>query len=147
MKKLFLLLSCLFFLGTGTLCAQQGNEVQIDPGNPAFQALYQNFDFKGNFSSLVLQDAENNYYLVDFSKLPGRYEKVFFMNLTFSEGNIVNMDADLGHDKIWFLANKKYAEKDILKLFSTLKEKTDRSSQTLTGEQKSAWLKANDKYK
>jgi hypothetical protein len=147
MKKLLILLTGLFFLGTGTISAQQNTPVQIDPGNPAFQESYRHFDFKGQFASLVLEDTENNYFLVDFSKLPGKYEKVCFMNLSFGEGKIVNIDSDLSHDKIWFLSNKKYEAADILKIFSSLKAKTDLSSQTLTGEQKSAWLKANDKYK
>ena len=147
MKKLLFILFGFLLLGTGTIFAQKNNEIQIDPGNPAFQASYRNFDFKGNFASLILQDAENNYFLVDFSKLPGKYEKVYFMNLSFNEDKIVNIDSDLSHDKIWFLANKKYQKQDILKVFTSLKEKTDLSSKTLTDEQKSSWLIANDKYK
>jgi hypothetical protein len=148
MKRIFYALIGLFFLGiTGTASAQQATEVQIEPSNPAFQETYRNFDFRGKFSARVLQDTENNYFLVDFSKLTVKYEKVYFMNLSFNEGRIVNLDGDLSHDKIWFGANRKYPEQDILNLFTELKDKTEHSSQALDSEQKSAWLKANDKYK
>jgi hypothetical protein len=148
MKKSYLSLIILIFLGiTGSLFAQEKQEVRIDPGNPAFQESYRNFDFKGNFAALVTHDADNNFYLVDFSKLPGKYDKVCFMNFCFGEDKIVNIDGDLSHDKIWFLANKKYTEQEVLKIFSSVREKTEKSSQLLNEEQKSVWLKANDKYK
>ncbi len=148
MKKFLFILTGFLLLGfSARVSAQQNDETVIDPGNPSFQATYRNFDFKGNFAATAIHGDVNNYFLVDFSKLTGKFEKVYFMSLSFGEPRIVNIDSDLSHDKIWFQANKSYREPDILHLFVTLKEKTDQYSKTLTDEQKASWLKANDKYK
>jgi hypothetical protein len=119
----------------------------VDPSDPAFRAKYAGISFGDHFSLMVLSDATNNYYLVDFTWLESKFQKVYFMNLVFGEKKIVNIDSDLGQDRIWFLSNKKNSEQEITDLLLSLKQKTDRKSEEMTAAEQEAWLKANNKYK
>jgi hypothetical protein len=49
--------------------------------------------------------------------------------------------------KIWFLASKKYQEKEILAIFERLKDKTLQMGKRFTEPEKDKWLIENDKYK
>jgi hypothetical protein len=136
------------FLFSGfSVMAQMADAPEINPKDPAFRQKYENIDLKGKFSTQVLNDQTNNYYVVDFSGLKEKYDKVFFLSLVFQDGKVVNIDSDLAQDRIWFLSNVKYAPSEINGLFIKLKEKTIKSSSLLSDEQKAAWLLENDKYK
>jgi len=138
------LLLILLLSGTGqVLYAQQSN---IDPSDTSFVQKYASFDFKGKFAVKAEEDERNNYYLIDFTLLPGRFEKVYFMNLTFKSTEIVNLDPDISRDRIWFLADKKHSEKQVLDLLFDLKKRTIKAATSLTEQEKVKWLKENDKY-
>jgi hypothetical protein len=147
MKTLtFSFLMVLLFSGI-ELFAQSSGQPEINPADPAFRKQYDNIDFKGNFSVVVLNDNTNNYFLVDFSKLRDKYEKVYFLTLSYKEGKIVNLDGDLSHDKIWFSSNKQNSVDEINRLLLDIKEKTLKSSSSLSAEGKTDWLRENDKFK
>ncbi len=141
--KHFLLFS-LIFLGTLTISAQNGG---IQPDDPSFIKRYENFDFKGQFAVLIDKDTRNNYFLLDFSKFSSRFERVYFMNLSFTSSKIVNIDPNIARDRICFISNQIYNEADIVKIFDELKSKTTDISATWSQDEKSKWLKENDKYK
>jgi hypothetical protein len=141
-----LLLIALLFAGF-SVNAQISDEVKINPQDPVFRQKYENVDFHGKFSVKVLSDNTNNYFLVDFSKLRDKYEKVYFMSLLFQDRKVVNIDSDLKLDKLWFLSNKMYPVDEINNLLQDIKEQTIKNSNSLTVEQKSKWLLENNKYK
>jgi hypothetical protein len=119
----------------------------VDPNDPAFITKYASFDFQGKFSSAIDKDAANNYFLVDFSRLPSRFERVYFMDLSFSANEIVNIDPVITKDRVCFSANKKYSEDEVLKIFGELEKNVKSASSAWSEDKKSAWLQRNDKYK
>jgi hypothetical protein len=138
-------LMILLFLGL-TALGQEESQVYINPADPAFIEKYKNVDFDGKFAVSPVSDNANNYYMVDFSKLASKFEKVYFLNLIFKGGEAVNIDGDLSKDRIWFLSNRKYSTKDIFILFDQLKAKAEKANSSFTEQEKSAWMKSNDKY-
>jgi len=127
-----------------TIIAQ---EAGVQPGDPAFVAKYAGLDFKGKFALAIEQTPSNNYFLVDFSILPVRFERVYFINLTFSSDKLINIDPDISKDRVCFMANSKYSETDILEIFEDLKKKVDEKSASWSENMKAEWLQRNDKYK
>ncbi len=137
-----------FLLLTGTVLFGQESSVEdINPADPAFIEKYEHVDFAGKFAVLVLSNETNNYYMADFTLLPTRFEKVYFLNLVFAGGKIVNIDSDISHKKVWFFSNRVNEKSEILGLFDQLRDKTLKAKATFTDQQKSDWLKKNDKYK
>lgn len=140
-----IILLLIVFAGiTGAAKAQTFN---IDPNDPAFIEKYASFDFKGKFAAKAESDEKNNYYLLDFAQLPGRFEKVYFLNLSFKTIEIVNLDANLLYNTIWFLSNKSNPEKQVIDLFLDLKKRSLEAATSYSDQQKAQWLKDNDKYK
>ncbi len=119
----------------------------IHPGDPGFREKYAGFDFKGQFAVVIERDAENTYYLLDFTKLPSRFERVYFMNLSFGNYKIVNLDPLVSEDMICFKSNLKYVEKEIVTVFDDLKTRTIGVSKDWAADVKQKWLTENDKYK
>jgi hypothetical protein len=140
-RNLFLGLSLIVGL---SLSAQKS---EILPADPAFIAKYANFDFKGNFSAAISEDDTKNYFILDFSKFPTRFERVYFMNLSFSSDEIVNIDSDIAKDRICFMAYKKYKAADVSKIFDEIKTKVTLVASSWSEDKKAQWLSVNDKYK
>jgi hypothetical protein len=132
---------------TGGTTVQSVSAGTVDPTDPAFRARYAGISFGDQFSLMVLSDETNFYYLVDFSQLRTKFQKVYFMNLVFGEKKIVNIDSDLSQDRVWFLSNNKNSVKEITDLFLSLKQKTEGMSEKMTTAEQEAWLKVNNKYK
>lgn len=118
----------------------------IDPSDTTIVNKYRSFDFRGSFAVQVEQDALNNYYLVDLSALPERFERVWFMNLIFQHPEVVNIDPAISRNRIWFQAHKQYNEKEVIQQLTTCKEASVEKAKQMTEVEKSAWLKTNDKY-
>jgi len=79
----------LMLLANITTSAQQ---IGVQPDDPSFVAKYADLDFNGKFATTIIKDDANNYFLLDFSLLPTRFDRVFFMNLSFSSEEIINID-------------------------------------------------------
>lgn len=141
MKRKLLLFMMLFTTLMGW--SQNGS----DPGDPGFLDQYAGFDFQGRFAAKVLSQEVNNFYLTDFSLLPSRFERIYFMNLSFSAEQIVNLRFEANRDIVCFKAHEKYPEAEIVKILDGLLEKTRSISSTWPTSQKDDWLMANDKYK
>ena len=137
----------LLFLVAGIIPVLRAQQFNIDPNDPAFIKKYASFDFKGKFAVKTECDDRNNYYLLDFSLLPGRFEKVYFLNLSFKTTEIINLDANISRDKIWFLSDKRNPEKQVIELFLDLKKRSLEAATSYSDQQKAQWLKDNDKYK
>lgn len=133
----------LFSLLHGTSYSQ--DFIAVD--DPGFHVRYASFDFHERFAVRIQGDRINNYYLVDIDSFSNRFEKVWFMNLTFSKLQLVNVDPDIEKSYVTFISPLVNPEKDILKLLDDLKEQTLKKSASMTGEQREDWLGKNDKYR
>ena len=80
------------------------------------------------------------------TRLTSRFEKVYFMMLTFGDKRIISITSDISKEQMWFKSNNINPVGDILTLFNQLKEKTALASAWMTGTQQAEWLKSNDKY-
>lgn len=104
-------------------------------------------EFGDRFSVLFTSQGDYDYYVVDLTKLGGRFERIYFLNLTYSESKIVNLDSDIEKGQTWFKAYYNYTNEEITCLFEELKEKTTEASQNMTVEEKSTWMIKFDKFK
>jgi hypothetical protein len=144
-KLFFLFLILATYAGNAS--GQQMDGKYINPKDPEFRKKYEQANFDGKFAILAETDETNNYFIADFSQLPSKFEKVFFLNLVFKNDKLVNIDSDVTQVKIWFLASKRYQQKEILAIFDRLKEKTTSAGKSFTEPEKEQWLLKNDKYK
>jgi len=146
MKKgpIFCILMILFSFSFAM--GQERNPVQVNPADPAFRAKFSNMDFNGKFYLLAITDAVNNYYMADFTLFQDKFERVYFINLIYQSGRIVNIDSDLSQGRVWFLANKKFSDKEVAGEFDQLRAETRKVSAGLTAEGKDSWMQKNSKF-
>lgn len=143
--KLRLIISFLVFWTASQGMAQQSG--WIDPGDSAFNARYAQVPFGDRFAMQILKSDGKNYFLVDFSKLPSRFERVFFMTIAFKQDKLVNIDPEITRDRIWFFAYENYPVREIEELLTSLKDRATEAGKNFTDVQKQEWLLKNDKYK
>ncbi|MFO7615002.1 MAG: hypothetical protein R6W71_10220 [Bacteroidales bacterium] len=103
--------------------------------------------FGDRFSVMAISENEYDYYVVDLSKLPGRFERIYFLNLTYQTKEVVNIDPDIYGQQMWFKAYRDRQEQDVSRLFEKMKEESLDISRTMPAEEKAAWLSKYDKYK
>jgi hypothetical protein len=103
-------------------------------------------EFGNRFSVLTGSDENYDYYAIDLTKFSDAFERVYFMNLTYAEPKLVNIDSDLDKDQTWFKTYYTNKEIDITCLFNDLKEKTDKASAQMSTEEKSAWMGKFNKF-
>ncbi len=119
----------------------------IQPEDPAFIAKYADFKFMGQFAVSIEQNDLKKYFLLDFSIFTSRFERVYFMNLSFTSKEIINIDPDITKDRICFMSDRTYPETEIKAIFDDLKKMTITVATTMPEAEKLRWLKENDKYK
>jgi hypothetical protein len=146
MKKVpfFCILMILFSLGSAR--GQENNSVSINPSDPAFRAKFSHLDFDGKFYKLAVVDAVNYYYMADFTLFQDKFERVYFINLIYKSGKIVNIDSDLSQDRVWFLVNKKFSTREAGEEFDSLKDQTLKMSDSFSAEEKNNWMQKNSKF-
>lgn len=125
----------------------QGISVKDDQRRDAsIQLKFDQQSFGDRFSVLAASDDQYDYYAIDLTKLGGDFEKIYFMNLTYEEARIVNLDADLSKDQTWFKSYFTNTENDITCLFNDLEEKTVKASQGMSLAEKNAWMDKFNKF-
>lgn len=103
------------------------------------------FNFDNSYYLLAKSDNTNNYFVVDFSRFPGRFEKIYFKNLVYKNKIIVSIDSDMDKGVAWFQANKVYDLATVKLNFDEMVEKTLNAGTHLDNIQKEDWLKKNTK--
>lgn len=140
---LLILMSVMFLVSNG----QSDGNKQVSGKLPELPLVFDQKEFGDRFSVLIYSDVNYDYYVIDLTKLGGRFERVYFMNLTYTDSKVVNIDADIEKDQTWFKSYYKNTEVEITCLFKDLIEKTDEARMGMTAEEKSAWMVKNDKFK
>ncbi len=121
-------------------------EVEFNPADSSFHMRYADFDMQGNFCMMVFAGERKNYYLADFTMLPERFDKIWFMNLVFKDTIVVNADRAIDRERIWFTAENAYPERVVTARMESLRQETLRKSGLMTAGEKSEYLRMNDKY-
>lgn len=135
-----LIMVSIFFADRQVLQAQQ-------QGSPLETYLtFEQNDFNGRFAVMVVTDNEYDYYVTDLTKFKERFEKIYFLNLSYKDNRLVNIDPDFEKDQMWFKAHYIFPENDILCLFDDFLKETFDVSSSWTDLQKHDWLLQFDKY-
>jgi hypothetical protein len=140
---LLILMPVMFLVSNG----QSDGNKPVSGKLPELSLIFDQKEFGDRFSVLFYSDDNYDYYVIDLTKLGGRFERVYFMNLTYADSKVVNIDADIEKDQTWFKSYYKNTEDEITCLINDLKEKTDEARIGMTAEEKSAWMVKNDKFK
>jgi hypothetical protein len=106
-----------------TANSQSENKAPVGNNQPANSMVFNQREFADRFSVLFTSEDDYDYYVIDLTKLKDRFERVYFMNLTYQDNRIINLDPDVEKDQIWFKSFHKYNETEINCLFNDLKEK------------------------
>jgi hypothetical protein len=126
----------------------QSDNSKIAGGNPSASPFtFDQSKFGDRFSVLFYSEGEYDYYAIDLTKFKDRYERIYFVILTYDDFKIVNVDSDIEKDQICFKTYYQNNETDINCLFNDLKAKTEQASLAATATEKSEWLAKNDKFK
>jgi hypothetical protein len=143
MRIVFLILLSVMFMTANS--QSEYKTIGINP--PANSLVFNQKEFGDRFSVLFNSEGDYDYYVIDLTKLNDRFERVYFMNLTYLDQKLINLDSDVEKAQIWFKVYHEYNETEITCLFNDLKEKAARASLEMTAGDKSAWLTKNDKFK
>lgn len=103
------------------------------------------YNFGNAYYLLTNSDDVNNFYVVDFSKFPSNFEKIYFKNLVYKNKVIVSIDSDLTKGTAKFQSNKIYDTAIVKKNFDEMVEKTINANTTMDALQKEEWIKKNTK--
>jgi len=123
-----------------------GNSV-VSGQQQQISLVFDQQEFGDRFSVLAFSDDRYDYYAIDLTKLGGRFERIYFMNLSYADPRVVNLDGDIDKDQTWFKSYYTFKEDAITCMFKGLKEKTDETCLEMTAEEKSAWITKFDKFK
>ncbi len=123
-----------------------GNSTEVEKQQP-IQLVFNQEDFGDKFSVFYSSDEQFDYYVVDLTKFEDRFQRVYFMILSYKEPRLVNLDGDINKDQTWFKSYYTSKETEITCLFNDLKEQTGQAATNMTAQEKSEWLNSNDKFK
>lgn len=140
----------LLLLMTVLISVSQGQSVDISSSGEQQQQIpliFNQQEFGDRFSVLSFSDDNYDYYVVDLTKIGDRFERIYFMNLTYGDSRLVNLDADIEKEQTWFKTYYTNKEGDIDCLFKDLKEQTGKMFNEMTADEKAAWMSKNDKFK
>lgn len=105
------------------------------------------YSFDGAFTRYIKEDGTSDYYLVDGSLLPSRFERIYFMEQSFTFSELINMGFNPDCDRICFKADKQYDRLAIMARLTECRDKTRQISREWSIEQQQKWLQEHDKYK
>ena len=101
--------------------------------------------FEGRFCITQPSDSNFDYYVVDLDKLDSRFEKVYFLNLTYQDSKIINIDPDITKHQLWFKSYYLDEKTEIIRLMEDFRTKARDASLSMSGEEQDSWLMKNDK--
>ena len=103
--------------------------------------------FEGRFCVMAIADAEASYFVIDQTQMPGEFERIYFLNLVYSDHKVVNIDPDIYDQQMWFKADPSFTENEIVCLMDEFKAKTIEKENLMSETEKSEWLSENNKFK
>lgn len=140
MKKIILLILLLMVFFA------QGQQVLSSVKNDEPLLVFDQKDFGEKFIVLATEDEEYDYYVVNLEKLPSDFERIYFLNQSYSYKKLISIDSDLRKEQLWFKAYHEYSEDDISCIFTELLDKTKEADSAMTEAMKSAWMAKFDKF-
>ena len=143
MRGLFYCLFLLSVVFSNGLMAQEDRQ-----SDALLQAglVFDQKDFDGHFAVRAVSEGDYEYYVTDLTQLPSRFERIYFLNLSYADHRLVNIDPDIENSQLWFKAHYQYPENEIICLLDDFRKETLKISQSWTDSEKQSWLKKYDKF-
>lgn len=137
-----------FFLLVAIFCSGQEGLQEQQSVIPLESALYFDPDeFNGRFAVMALSDEDYDYYVTDLSRLNGRFERIYFLNLSYNDRRLVNIDPDIEKAQMWFKAHYQFQQKEMICLLDDFLQETIDISASWTESEKNSWMIQFDKFK
>lgn len=118
----------------------------FDPSDREFAKRYDTLEMNGAFCVSVAESGALRYYLADFSKLPDRFKKIWFINLVHADSKVVSADVHIEHARVWFQASVTIPSKEVIDRMNELLNSTLETAAGMTLLEQEDYLKKNDKY-
>ncbi len=138
-------LLCFLMLIAGFSRGQDASESLSAPV-PESVLVFDQKDFNGKFAVLAISEGDFDYYVTDLTRLDDRFQKVYFLNLTYNDPRLVNIDPDISKSPIWFKVHFQYKEPEMTCLLDDLMKDAVATGQNWTDAEKSQWLAKFDKF-
>ncbi len=124
----------------------QGQQVLSSGKNEEPLLVFDQKDFGEKFFVLVTEDDEYDYYAVNLEKIPSVFERIYFLSQSNANKKLISIDSDIKKDQLWFKAYHAYSENDISCIFTELLDLTKEANNTMTDDEKTAWLTKYQKF-
>jgi hypothetical protein len=118
----------------------------VSPAEYQVSLIFNQQEFGDKLSVLTYSDDSYDYYVIDLTKIGGNFERVYFMNLTYDDSRLVNLDADIEKDQTWFKTYYSHKEAEMTCLFNELRDKTDKARIEMSDDEKRAWMAKYNKF-
>jgi hypothetical protein len=143
MRGLFFYLFLLSAIYSNGLLAQEDRQ-----SDALLQAglVFDQKDFGGHFAVKAVSENDYEYYVTDLTQLITRFERIYFLNLTYADHRLVNIDPDIENSQLWFKAHYQYPESEIICQLDDFRKEALKISQTWTDSEKQSWLMKYDKF-
>lgn len=105
---------------------------------------YDHINFGESFFVIAETDQNNDFYVVDLTKLSSEFARTWFIATAFNENKLVRIDAG-NSSMAWFKVDKSYPKADISQLLGSLKAQAASSDAAMTATEKNEWLHRNGK--
>jgi hypothetical protein len=119
----------------------------VSDGSPELLFTFEQTDFQDRFAVMAASEDEFDYYVTDLTRFADRFERVYFLNQTYIDHRIVNIDANIERDQLWFKSHYQYDQAAMTCLLDDFMKETKQVSQSWTETEKNDWLLQYDKFK
>jgi len=124
----------------------KSQEFNFDPSDPEFSKRYDTLEMNGAFCVSVAVSGATRYYLADFTRLPDRFKKIWFINLVHADSKVVSADVHIEHSRVWFQSSVTIPSKEVIDRMNELLNSTLATAAGMTPVEQENYLKKNDKY-
>jgi hypothetical protein len=139
-------LLCFILFFAAVSMGQAGSDLRPS-GSPEPMFTFDQSDFQGRFAVMAASEDDFDYYVTDLTRMKERFERVYFLNQTYSDHRIVNIDPNIDGEQLWFKAHYQYEQSVMTCLLEDFMKDTKQVSQTWTDMEKNTWLQQHDKFK
>ena len=105
-------------------------------------------DFSTSISAKIFKDEKNTYFAVNASKLSSQYEKIRFLELSFTNNIIVSIGYEEDMKYYYFLVNNSLhkSTEEVNDIFNGFTAQANTELQTMNEEQIRLWLLQHNKF-
>ncbi len=140
-------LPALIFLLLFTIIGKGQSDMGISMSSPLDPMFtFDQTQFDDRFAVHVFSDEVYDYYVIDYTKMPQRFERIYFLNLIYKDDQVVHIDPDINKTQSWFKSHERYPQTEIICKLEDFLDETLEASRLWPEADKQAWLLKYDKF-